>query len=72
MSVGPGRGKKDPTPVRIEYAEADKLCMRISIGGLPGMGYYATLRPGPDGFDDYARVLEVVLELIRQAERRGD
>jgi hypothetical protein len=55
------------TPVRIEQDPNDPICMRASIGGLAGKGFYCQVRYGPEGGkpEDLIGMLERVLYALR-------
>jgi hypothetical protein len=61
--------QSDRTPVQIQQNPNDPLCMRASIGGFAGEGFYCQLRYGPEGGkpEDLIAMLERVLYAVRQS-----
>jgi hypothetical protein len=57
------------TPVRIQRNSNDPLCMRASIGGFVGEGFYCQVRYGPEGGkpEDLIAMLERVLFALRMS-----
>ena len=59
----------DKTPVQIQQNPNDPICMRASIGGFAGKGFYCQIRYGPEGGkpEDLIAMLERVLFALRKS-----
>jgi hypothetical protein len=58
-----------PTHISISREKDDPICPRVSLGGLPGEGFYLVYRFGPGGGkqEDIVQMLETALFALRYA-----